>query len=608
MAWFAGLDRARSGLGGVWQHRSVRAVVSRDFVGRAAEMAVFAAAAAEAAAGRPGFVLVGGEAGVGKSRLVDEASTRAAEGGFRVLVGRCVELGLEGVPFAPLRDALRELGRLGAGQPPDEFLGVAGSPLAQLVPGLDPTPAPMGGSLDSSRGPAQLLELLLGLIERLSSTDPLLLIIEDLHWADQSTLDLLAYLVRALRSARVLVVCTFRADELHRRHRLRPLLSDWERIRSVQRIELARFDRSEVAAQLRAILPESPDTSLIDRVFERSGGNAFLVEEIADAVASGGDPNTMSTSLREVLLSRVDRLDEPARRVLRAASGAGQDVPDRLLAAVAGLDPATFLGALRELVEGHLLVVDDSGRGYAFRHALARDAVYEDMLPGERVLVHAAYGEALECQPTLADDDSVVDATLAYHWYAALDLPRALSASVNAARLAVTFGPAEASTHFERALQIWPRVADAEARTGIDHIEVLRLSAGAAYQAGDVGRARSLIDQALREVVATADDRSRRERQAVLEVARVRIAFGAGHQSGDLDRLPAALDALPPEPPSTTRAMVLATLANLLLRRGRHVRGPTPRRRCRGRGSRRWRSNHRGRRSGHFGGRPGVPR
>jgi len=222
-------------------------------------------------------------------------------------------------------------------------------------------------------------------------------------------------------------------------------------------------------------------------------------------VRSDGGLDDVPPSLLDVLLSRVDALSPGAQKLLRTASVAGRAVSDRLLADVAGIPEAEFYTTLRETVENHLLVVDPSGYGYTFRHALTRDAVYEDMLPGERVRLHAAYGEALERDPRLASDAAALPATLAYHWYAALDLPRALRATVDAARAALTsYGPAEALRHLERALEIWPRVADAEQRTGLDQVEVSRLAADAAYRSGALDRAQSLIADALAELPAGA--------------------------------------------------------------------------------------------------------
>jgi predicted ATPase len=331
-----------------------------------------------------------------------------------------------------------------------------GAALGRLLPELDP-----GGAAEPAADGvqvSQLLELVLGLLGRLSARRPLLLVLEDLHWSDQSTRELVAFLIRSLRGVRVVLLATYRSDELNRRHPLRPLIASWDRLRTVQHVELRRFEPGEVAAQLGAILGTEPAAGLVDLVFDRSGGNAYLVEELAGLVRGGGDPADLPPSLADVLLSRVDALSPQAQRLLRTAAVAGRSVPDKLLAEVAGVGDAEFYAGLREAVESHLLVVDHTGRSYAFRHALTRDAVYEDMLPGERGGLHAAYGEALTSDPDLAGDAATVPAALAHHWYAALDLPRALPASVAAARHALTtFAPAEAQRHLERALEIWPR-------------------------------------------------------------------------------------------------------------------------------------------------------
>jgi len=409
---------------------------------------------------------------------------------------------------------------------------------------------------------AQLLELVLGLLGRLSAARPVMLVLEDLHWADHSTLELVAFLVRSLRSVRVLLVATYRSDELHRRHPLRPLLTGWERVRTVDRIELLRFQRDEVATQLAAILAAEPRPGLLDLVFDRSGGNAYLVEELAGVVRRGGDPADLPPSLVNVLLSGVDSLSVAAQRLLRTAAVAGKRVPDRLLAEVARLDEAELFAALREALESHLLVVDQTGRGYEFRHALTRDAVYEDMLPGERVRLHAAYGETLARAPGLAGDDTGVAAALAHHWYAALDLPRALPASVSAGQAMTSYAPAEAQRHLERALEIWPRVADAEERTGLDQVEVIRLAADAAYRAGAVDRAVSLLDQALADLPAEGDS----VRRALVIERRALALRDSGRETEAIAELERALALLPPGQVTRAHAVVLASLAGAMLR------------------------------------------
>jgi DNA-binding CsgD family transcriptional regulator len=538
-------------------------LVSPVLVGRRDELSTLAAARERAEGGDPAIVLLGGEAGVGKTRLVEEAAARATQAGARVLIGGCVELGGDALPFAPLVDALRSLSRSTPEPELGELLGPARRELARLLPELDPDAA-LAASVDGGRT-SQLLELVLGVLGRLAAERPLVLVIEDLHWADASTLDLVALLVRALRGVRVLLVVTYRSDELHRAHPLRPLLTGWERVRSVEHIELSRFARDEVAAQLQAILATAPEAQFVDVVYDRSEGNAFLVEEILGAVQTGADPHALPPSLRSVLLARAEQLSEPAQRLLRTASAAGRSVPEQLLAGVAGFDESTLYTALREAVERHLLVVDESARGYAFRHALVRDAVYDDMLPGERVRLHTAYGRALSENPSLAGGDGQVAATLAHHWYAAHDLPRALTASVDAARhAAASYAPAESQRHLERVLELWPGVPDAEERTGMDAIEPLRLAAESAWNAGAVERALSLLDQALAEVGPNGTP----VRRALLMERRGRALRDLGRAAEATATIQAAAKLLPTEPPTAARAVVLASLANTLLRTG----------------------------------------
>ena len=536
-------------------------VVSPVFIGRRQEMASLTARLEQVHSGQPAVALVGGEAGVGKTRLVRELAARASGGGFRVLTGQCIELGAEGLPLAPLVDALRELTRGAAPETQAELLGPAAAGLARLLPG--PGPGPGSASSGQELQKAQLLEMVLGLFDRLSQTQPVVFLIEDLHWADQSTLDLTAFLARSLRSSRVLLVATYRSDELHRRHPLRPLLTGWERDRSIEHIALRRFDRDEVTAQLAAIMGGDPAAGTVDIIFDRSGGNAYLVEELAGVVRGHGDPADLPPSLRDVLLSRVDGLSQDGQRLLRTASVAGRTVPDRLLAEVAGIGQDDLFAGLREAVENHLLLVDPSGQGYAFRHALTRDAVYEDMLPGERVQLHAAYAAALERDGGLAGDEAALPAALAFHWYAALDLPRALPAAIDAARHALaSYAPAEALQHLDRAQQIWPRVEDAERRTGLDQVELSRLAAEAAYGSGAVGRSATLLADALAGLPADAGP----QRRALLLERYALAQRDAGRPEDAVTSLRQALALLPAGDPGRAHAVVLASLASALMR------------------------------------------
>jgi hypothetical protein len=161
-------------------------------------------------------------------------------------------------------------------------------------------------------------------VGRLAARTPLLWIMEDLHWADRSTRDLLAFLATSLRSRRVLLVLTFRSDELDRLHPLRGLLGELGRNRRVHRLELERFTRAELAEQLAGLLGADPPGRLVDDVHARSGGNPFFAEELV--LAAGGDPGVLPPSLREVLLARVVRLGDRTQRVLGVAAAAGPGV------------------------------------------------------------------------------------------------------------------------------------------------------------------------------------------------------------------------------------------------------------------------------------------
>src|SRR3954469_20378290 len=537
--------------------------VSPVLVGREAELAALMAAFGAAAAAEPGVVLVGGEAGVGKTRLVEEAADRVRLTGARVLVGGCVELGGEGLPFMPLADALRSLMRDTPPEELDAFVGPARFELARLVPELDPhaalSPTPAGESRT-----ARLLELALGVIQRLAADRPPMFVGEDLHRADRSTLDLVTLLVRARRGVRVLVVVSFRSDEIHRGHPLRPLVTGWERVRSVRRIELQRFTAEEVAGQLEAILGAPAPRDLVELVYDRSEGNAFLVEEILGAVQTGADPDELPFSLRDVLLARAERLTPSTQSLLRVAAAGGGSVPDRVLGAVAGLDERSLDEALREAIEHRLLVVDEAGHGYVFRHTLTRDAIYGDTLPRERVPIPPAYAAALSADPGLAgsDGDATVATALALHWSAAHDLPRALPACLDAARLPAPYAPAEALRQLERALELWPQVPDAVERCGVDVTEVLRRAGASAYAAGAIDRALALFGEAL------AEPGTDPERRALLLEAQAATLIDLSRAAEATIALEQAASLLPAEPPTVARALVLVALASRHLATG----------------------------------------
>jgi len=327
-------------------------VASLTFVGRVEELDVLEAARVRAANGEPALVLVGGEAGIGKTRLVAELTARCRAGGTQILVGGCLPAGGDGLPYAPIVEALRPLPTVLGVDPLRRLIGPSWSELARLLPAL-------GEPASGTAGPAaqaRLFELVLGLLGRLGERVPVMLVVEDLHWADRSTRELLAFLVRNLRWERLLVVVTYRSDE-PRPDRLRPYLAELDRGGRVERLELARLDRAATVAQLTGILGVAPAADLVDGVFARSEGNPFFTEELLAAVQAGW--GGLPATARDLLQGRVEGLPEQTRRVLGVAAVAGRQVSHRLLAAVTGLEDRQLEGALREAVAQQLGVLLD---------------------------------------------------------------------------------------------------------------------------------------------------------------------------------------------------------------------------------------------------------
>ncbi|WP_327137553.1 AAA family ATPase [Streptomyces sp. NBC_01340] len=453
--------------------------VSPVFVGRTDELGILHDALARTATGstpqafstggEPQALLLGGEAGVGKTRLLEEFATAAVREGAVFVCGGCVEIGADGLPFAPFSTALRALRRL----LPDELAAAAAGQeeeLARLLPELGETGR--GGRPDEE-GMARLFELTARLLERVAADRTVVVALEDLHWADASTRHLLAYLFRTLRSGRLIVIATYRADDIHRRHPLRPLLAELDRLRTVRRIELGRFSRAEVGRQIAGILAHEPDPAQVDDIFERSDGNAFFVEELAVA-AHQGCRTGLTDSLRDLLLVRVEGLPESAQRIARIVAEGGSTVEYPLLAAVARLAEDDLIEALRAAVGANILLASPGGDGYRFRHSLVREAVSDDLLPGERSRFNRRYAEALEADPTLVPADERAT-RLASYWYHAHDaakaLPAVLDASVAARR---RHAHSEQLSLLERAMELWEATPEAvrDELRPIDYVEV----------------------------------------------------------------------------------------------------------------------------------------
>ncbi|HEV8561246.1 MAG TPA: AAA family ATPase [Actinophytocola sp.] len=489
-----------------------RRVSVPEIVGRRAELSALRGALTDTATDGGQLVLVQGDAGVGKTRLVQAFTEEALAAGATVLTGGCLQFEAD-IPYAPFTEALRSL----------------------------PDAPPLLGDGRASGDRAGEFRRVADAIGA-GGPGPVVLVIEDLHWADASTRDLLLYLHRALAGAPVLQVATLRADEIGADHPVAKLVADLVRSRRMQRLDLAPLGRPEVVALARGILGAPPAAEVIDALVTRAEGNPFFTEELLAAWPTRGEvPGTV----REVVITRLARLSTGAQRLARLASVVGRTVPHDLLAAIAPLSDRDT--ALRELVDhGQLVTVEPDA--YAFRHALIQESLYRDLLPGERRHAHARVARCLRDNPSLAFTASAagVAAELAHHWDEAGEPAEALAASVLAAGAADDgLAPAEAHAHYERALRRFPEVGS----PGVDLESLLEKAAEAASLAGRNHRAVELTRQRLGLLDAAADP----ERVAL---AYERLSYQA-RSAGDWELAwrtsERAVELLPPESPAQLR-------------------------------------------------------
>ena len=418
------------------------------------------------AEGTGGVVVLSGDAGIGKTRLLREVVDRAAAHGWLVVVGHCVaEAGIDlpYLPFAELIGALQQ-------NAPDQLREVADThpALAQLLAG-----APSEGQVRASSGPGLLAEAVHTALTRVAATRPVLVVLEDAHWADHSSRDLLTLLMTRGFADRVGLVVSYRSDDLHRRHPLHPTLGVWARLPEVTRVHLDPLATNDMRALVQQLGDAHDDE--VDDIVERAAGNAFYAEEL---VASG---NLLGADLGRVLRTRFEQLDPAAQRVVQATAVMGRNLPHDLLQAVIELPPDELDAALAAAIDHHTLE-PQAGDAYGFWHALVAEAIRDDLLPGQRRRLHAAFAAALAERPHLGTASD-----LARHAAASGDTATAITAGIAAGESALALGgPREASTLFEQVLT-W--MDDDDERRD----DTTTQAAIAAAASGDVGRGVQLI-------------------------------------------------------------------------------------------------------------------
>jgi DNA-binding CsgD family transcriptional regulator len=526
-----------------------------NLVGRIDELDVLDRLFDEVAGGRALGALVGGDAGIGKSRLVEEFCDRIRLREGVVATGLCVPAH-SGLPYAPVVGILRDLERqLGRPSRTARLLRGLGIDL-DVVDLAEPNSlAAQSAELTPPAGPfakLALFETLLSELTVIAEKSAVLIVFEDLHWADSASSELFDYLVRNLGDARVLALGTYRDEEFVPDHPLASWLTELARHPRVSQLTVRPLDRAELVVLIENTLGERPAPPLVESVWTRSLGNPFFAEQLL----AEGDPAALSTALRAVIASRVRKLPKHAQTLLGVMAVAGALVDHRLLEAIAGMEGDALDEGLNLALEQKIIVVDDSGTGYQFRHALLREAVYDALLASRRSRLHRKVATALAADPTLGSRSvSHGVAELASHWWAAGDLAAALEPSVQAANAAIAaLAFPEANTFLEQALLAARQFPQTLAATDLTMALLLEKAADVAYLGGANARAVELAHAALAEVDRRTDPAAAARCLTLLG----RNLWGLGDSASAFAAYREAIALLPGDTPSVELARLLA--------------------------------------------------
>ena len=506
---------------------------SPRLVGRDQELAHVLAAARSDDPERP-LILVAGEAGIGKTRLIgeviqliqapvqDEAAT-----GWNVARGSCLRLAEGELPFAPVLEVLDAIR--------DQGLTDRADAARARLSGADPFPA---GSADARI--VRFVEITDALLA--AATDArLLVVIDDLHWADRSTLDLLLFLARRLRGGRVVMLAAYRSDELHRRHPLRPIVAELSRGFVRERIELQPLDPEAVAEQIAGLGP-AIDPVLIHGIVARADGNPFYVEEL---VALGSGRAGLPDSVRDVLLARVAALDPATIGLLGACAVVGRKANEALLSQVTGLDRAAVSDAIRSAIDHSILVAETAGDGYRFRHALLEEAVHDDLLPADRVELHRRVAEALRKGASTRGGTALNPGELARHLDLGGRTGPAAEAYLDAADVAFrALAWVEGVATYERAAELAAAARHGDVDEGvIERLRKLTIPMALAMNwSGATARSITLLRRAIAEAESSGDPHTAAE----LLVTLSRILNDTGDDPGSREATAAAIVLHPP--------------------------------------------------------------
>ncbi|MFC7598397.1 AAA family ATPase [Terrabacter sp. GCM10028922] len=532
-------------------------------VGRRRELTALRDAVTSAAVGHANAILLAGEAGGGKSRLLGALVDDLPDPQALVLRAQCVDLGGPGLPYLALVDLVRAV-QAAAALDPELAAVLDRAPFVSAL--ADPSAAP-DETVDESR-PLRLFDAMATLLGELGRVrGPVVVTVEDLQWLDSSSTSFLRFLLSRMSSERLAVVATVRTDGVAARPRVRQLLSELGRLPTVRRLDLEPFSAAEVAEFLGLLDGDPPTVEVAAEVARRTRGNPYYIQALAAAVGGVARvEEALPRALADLLVGALDRLPDDARNIVRAAAVVSHPVPDHVLRSVATLDQAATEAAVRVAMGEGLLTADSAG--YSLTHDLLRAAVYADLLPGERARLHAAYGAALEA----ATGGRAPAAEVAHHYAEAQDAPKTLEWSVRAAEDAMrVLAPSEALGHLEQALAVWPGVPSAAAVAGVSHGGLATRAARAAGLAGETSQAIEWAGRAIRLCDADSDVAGAVQSRA--ELVRQLVAIDATDQVVTLAEEAVRLtESSPTDAGLTALAHVALARALLAARRTREAR------------------------------------